>query len=187
MPPVSRPWGWKRERDLLFHLPLRYEDRTRLTPLNRVRVGLTVQVEGKVVHQEIRYGRRRMLLATLADDHGQIVLRFFRFFPSQQRMLKEGQHVRCYGEARFGPEGFELVHPQCQAFRAGEMLPLPESLSPVYPTTQGLAQATLQRLVNLAVQRLREWSARIDRSAAGPCPAARSEDSVADRSCTGRR
>jgi len=147
--------GLERERDLLFHLPLRYEDRTRLTPLNRVRVGLTVQVEGKVVHQEIRYGRRRMLLATLADDHGQIVLRFFRFFPSQQRMLKEGQHVRCYGEARFGPEGFELVHPQCQAFRAGEMLPLPESLSPVYPTTQGLGQATLQRLVNLAVQRLR--------------------------------
>ncbi len=147
--------GLERERDLLFHLPLRYEDRTRLTPLNRVRIGATVQVEGQVIHQEIRFGRRRMLLATLADDHGQIVLRFFRFFPSQQRLLREGQHLRCYGEARFGPEGFELIHPQCQAFGAGQALPLPDSLSPVYPTTQGLAQATLQRLIAGVVQRLR--------------------------------
>jgi len=146
--------GIEREIDLLFHLPLRYEDRTRITALNRVRPGVTVQVEGQVVHQEIRFGRRRMLLATLADPTGQILLRYFRFYPSQQRQLREGQHLRCFGEARFGPEGFELVHPQCQSYRPDRPLSLPESLTPVYPTTQGVGQATLQRLVRETVERL---------------------------------
>jgi len=146
--------GIEREIDLLFHLPLRYEDRTRITPLNRVRPGVTVQVEGQVVHQEIRFGRGRMLLATLADQTGQILLRYFRFYPSQQRQLREGQHLRCFGEARFGPEGFELVHPQCQSFRPDRPLELPESLSPVYPITQGIGQANLQRLIRGALERL---------------------------------
>jgi len=148
--------GIIREIDLLFHLPLRYEDRTRLTPLNRVRPGNLVQVEGRVAHQEIRQTRRRMLLVTLADEFGQITLRFFRFFPSQQRMLREGARVRCYGEARFGSEGFELVHPNCLALGADGGPALPQSLSPVYPITQGLAQATLGRLIADAVERLRE-------------------------------
>ena len=146
--------GLTREIDLLFHLPLRYEDRTRITPLNRVRPGVVVQVEGRIVHQEIRQTRRRMLLATLADDTGQIMLRLFRFFPSQLRQLREGAHIRCYGEARFGPEGFELVHPHCLSVNADGSPPLPESLSPVYPTTQGLAQATLAGLIADTVGRL---------------------------------
>jgi ATP-dependent DNA helicase RecG len=148
--------GLVREIDLLFHLPLRYEDRTRITPLNRVRPGTTVQVQGRIVHQEIRQTRRRMLLATLADDSGQITLRFFRFFPSQQRMLREGARLRCFGEARFGPEGFELVHPQCQTLSGPQAPPLPTSLSPVYPTTHGLAQATLGRLIGDVLERLRQ-------------------------------
>ncbi|MBB6088416.1 ATP-dependent DNA helicase RecG [Wenzhouxiangella marina] len=159
--------GIERELDLLFHLPLRYEDRTRITPLNRVRNGVTVQVEGQVVHQEIRFGRRRMLLATLADDSGQIILRFFRFYPSQQRLLKEGQYLRCFGEARFGPEGFELIHPQCQAFQPDRPLELPESLTPVYPTTQGLGQATLQRLVGDTVARLERAELSLEDPLAG--------------------
>lgn len=146
--------GIEREIDLLFHLPLRYEDRTRITPLNRVRPGVIVQVEGQIVHQEIRFGRGRMLLATLADETGQIMLRYFRFYPSQQRQLREGQHLRCFGEARFGPQGFELVHPQCQSFRPDRPLDLPDSLTPVYPTTQGIGQANLQRLIREAVDRL---------------------------------
>jgi ATP-dependent DNA helicase RecG len=146
--------GIEREIDLLFHLPLRYEDRTRITPLNRVRPGVMVQVEGQVVHQEIRVGRRRMMLATLADPSGQILLRYFRFYPSQQRQLREGQYLRCFGEARFGPEGFELVHPQCQSYQPDRPLSLPESLTPVYPMTQGVGQATMQRLVRESVERL---------------------------------
>ena len=146
--------GIEREIDLLFHLPRHYEDRTRITALNQVRAGVTVQVEGQVIHQEIRFGRSRTLVATLADDTGQIVLRFFRFYPSQQRQLKEGQHLRCFGEARFGPEGFELVHPQCQSFRPDRPLTLPQSLTPVYPATQGVGQPTLQRLIADALARL---------------------------------
>jgi ATP-dependent DNA helicase RecG len=146
--------GIEREIDLLFHLPLRYEDRTRITPLNRVRPGVMVQVEGQVVHQEIRVGRRRMMLATLADPGGLILLRYFRFYPSQQRQLREGQYLRCFGEARFGPEGFELVHPQCQSYQPDRPLSLPESLTPVYPMTQGVGQATMQRLVRESVERL---------------------------------
>ena len=147
--------GLFRELDLLFHLPLRYEDRTRLLALNQVRPGTMAQVEGRIVHQEIRQTRRRMLLATLADDNGQITLRLFRFFPSQQRLLREGARLRCFGEVRFGPEGFEMVHPECTPLGAGPPPPLPESLSPVYPTTQGLAQATLARLIADTVARLR--------------------------------
>jgi ATP-dependent DNA helicase RecG len=148
--------GLSRELDLLFHLPLRYEDRTRLQALNQVRPGTTAQVEGRIVHQEIRQGRRRMMLATLADDSGQIALRLFRFFPSQQRLLREGARLRCFGEVRFGPEGFEMIHPECTALGTGPAPPLPKSLSPVYPTTQGLAQATLARLIGQTVQRLRD-------------------------------
>ncbi len=159
--------GIVREIDLLFHLPLRYEDRTRLTPLNRVRPGTIVQVEGRIVRQEIRQARRRMLLATLADDFSQITLRLFQFFPSQQRMLREGARVRCYGEARFGPEGFELIHPHCLAVGSDGGPALPQSLSPVYPTTQGLAQATLGRVIADAVERLRQGQIRL----ADPLPA----------------
>ncbi|TVQ40811.1 MAG: ATP-dependent DNA helicase RecG [Wenzhouxiangella sp.] len=154
--------GLERELDLLFHLPLRYEDRTRITPMNRVRPNTTVQVQGRIVHQEIRQARSRMLLATLADDSGQVVLRFFRFFPSQLRQLREGARVRCFGEARFGPNGFELAHPQVVSLGRDGGPPLPESLTPVYPTTQGLGQANLARLVGLAVERLRQGLVRLD-------------------------
>ncbi len=153
--------GLECELDLLFHLPLRYEDRTRITPLNQVRPNTTVQVQGRIVHQEIRYGRSRMLLATLADDSGQVMLRLFRFFPSQLRQLKEGARVRCFGEARFGPGGFELIHPQVTSLGRDNGPPLPESLTPVYPTTQGLAQANLARLVGLVVTRLSQGSIRL--------------------------
>ena len=150
------------ELDLLFHLPLRYEDRTRLTPLNQVRPNTTVQVQGRIVHQEIRQLRSRMLLATLADETGQVVLRLFRFFPSQLRQLREGARVRCFGEARFGPSGFELVHPQIVSLSQDGGPPLPQSLTPVYPTTQGLGQANLARLVGLAVERLRQGRIRLE-------------------------
>ncbi|TVS11061.1 MAG: ATP-dependent DNA helicase RecG [Wenzhouxiangella sp.] len=146
--------GLVRESDLLFHLPLRFEDRTRITPLNRVRPGNTAQVEGRIVHQAIRYGRTRMLLATLADETGQLALRFFRFYPSQLKLLAEGRRLRCYGEVRAGPGGLEMAHPQCQALGENESPPLPESLTPVYPTTQGVGQATIARLVAEALDRL---------------------------------
>jgi ATP-dependent DNA helicase RecG len=142
------------ETDLLFHRPIRYEDRTRLTPMNRVRPETRVQVEGRVMHQEVVQRRRRMLLVTLADDSGQITLRYFRFYPSQLRMFRVGNRIRCYGEVRFGPEGFEMAHPECRVIAAKSPEPLPEHLTPVYPVTQGLARATLTRLIDGAVERV---------------------------------
>ncbi|HLR87905.1 MAG TPA: OB-fold nucleic acid binding domain-containing protein, partial [Wenzhouxiangella sp.] len=95
--------GIVRELDLLFHLPLRYEDRTRIVALGRVLPDTRVQVQGRVIHQDVVQRRRRMLVVTLADDTGQLTLRFFRFYPSQQRLLAEGNVVRCFGEVRAGP------------------------------------------------------------------------------------
>ena len=142
------------EIDLLFHRPLRYEDRTRITPMNRVRPETRVQIEGRVMHQEVVQRRRRMLLVTLADDTGQVTLRYFRFYPSQRRMFQVGNCIRCFGEVRFGPEGFEMAHPECQVLGQHSAAPLPQHLTPIYPVTQGLAQATLARLISATVERL---------------------------------
>ena len=153
--------GITRELDLLFHRPLRYEDRTRIVPLGRVRPETRVQVEGRVVHQEVVQRRRRMLLVTLADDTGQLTLRFFRFFPSQLRMYREGNRVRCFGDVRFGPQGFEMAHPQAQVLDKGEPPPLPKHLTAIYPVTQGLAQATLAKIIDAAVDRLLNGEIRL--------------------------
>ena len=154
--------GLARESDLLFHMPLRFEDRTRITPLNRVRPGTTALVEGRIVHQAIRYGRTRMLTATLADDSGQLSLRLFRFFPSQLKLLAEGRRLRCYGEVRLAPGGLEMAHPQCEPLGQDESPPLPDSLTPVYPTTQGVSQAVMSRLIQQALDRLRGGELTLD-------------------------
>ncbi|MFN2333888.1 MAG: ATP-dependent DNA helicase RecG [Wenzhouxiangellaceae bacterium] len=148
-----RTLGVNDEHNLLFHLPLRYEDRTRLTPISRLRPSLTALVEGRVCHQETRQGGRRSLLVVIEDDTGQVVLRFFNFYPSQQRQFAIGNRLRCFGEVRFGPEGFEMAHPQCQNLRAGHEPPLSSHLSPIYPTTAGLGQQRLAALIQDAVQR----------------------------------
>ena len=141
------------ETGLLLHRPLRYEDRTRITPINHIRPSTTAQIQGRVTHQEVRQGRRRSLLVVLEDDNGQLVLRFFNFYPSQRRQFAVGNRLRCFGEVRFGPEGFEMAHPQCRIVRKGAEPPLPDHLSPVYPTTAGLGQQRLSTMVLDAVQR----------------------------------
>ncbi len=146
--------GITRELDLLLHRPLRYEDRTRIVPMGRVRPETRVQVEGRVVHQEIVQRRRRMMLVTLADDSGQLTLRFFRFYPSQRNMYREGNRVRCFGDVRFGPAGFEMAHPQSQVLGKAKSPPLPKHLTAIYPVTQGLAQATLAKIIDGALERL---------------------------------
>ena len=146
--------GLHTPHDLLFHLPLRYEDRTHITPLNQLRPGQVVQVEGRVVSQTIRQARTRILIATLTDDQALLQLRFFRFFPNQQRMLSEGARLRCFGEVRLGSGGYEMIHPQCVALGQGAGPALPDALTPVYPVTQGVSQALMARLVATAVQRL---------------------------------
>ncbi|MCA1780378.1 MAG: ATP-dependent DNA helicase RecG [Xanthomonadaceae bacterium] len=162
-----RTLGVNDEHNLLFHLPLRYEDRTRLTPISRLRPSLTALVEGRVCHQETRQGGRRSLLVVIEDDTGQVVLRFFNFYPSQQRQFAIGNRLRCFGEVRFGPEGFEMAHPQCQNLRAGhEPIHRPDPGADLEGLINGLHPAVrrlaLEELIahHLALARLNRARAR---------------------------
>jgi ATP-dependent DNA helicase RecG len=138
--------GLTRDIDLALHLPLRYEDETRLTPIGALRDGDTAQVEGTVRDSRVQFRPRRQLVVRLADDAGdELVLRFLHFYPSHQKTLSEGQRVRVRGDARGGFFGLEMIHP---AFRAVDAAtPLAASLTPVYPTSAALPQAYLRKAV----------------------------------------
>jgi ATP-dependent DNA helicase RecG len=144
--------GIAREQDLVLHLPLRYEDQTHLCPLSALKPGQAWQVEGVVANTEIQYRGRRQLVCLLEDgaDRGaQLVLRFFHFYPNQQKALAQGKRVRAFGEVRDGHFGLEMVHPSFHIVVPGT--PLPDRLTPVYPTTAGLSQDALRKLVRRAL------------------------------------
>jgi ATP-dependent DNA helicase RecG len=138
--------------DLVLHLPLRYEDETQLQRIVDLKPGTGVQVEGEIVHSEIVYRPRRTLLCQLQDDSGILHLRFLHFYPSQQKQLAVGKRIRALGEARLGYFGMEMVHPKCRA--VGADTPLKRALTPVYPTTAGLPQATLSKNIQSALEEL---------------------------------
>ncbi len=137
------------EADLLVHLPLRYEDETRLTPVARAFGGEPVQVEVVVISNEIQFRPRRQMIVRAADDSGEITLRFFSFYPSQQGALSEGARIRAFGEVRGGFFGAEMVHPRFRKIADDEALPA--ELTPIYPTTAGLANSALQKLIARAL------------------------------------
>jgi ATP-dependent DNA helicase RecG len=134
---------------LLLHLPLRYIDETRITVIRDLRQGDDVQCEGEIVHAEVTYKPRKALIARLEDASGQLTLRFLHFYPSQIAQLTVGRKLRVYGEIRHGFFGYEMVHPQCKA--VGEKTEVAETLTPVYPTTAGLTQATIRKAIALAL------------------------------------
>lgn len=136
-------------QDLLFHLPIRYEDRTRISCIGEVRLGQSVVIEGTIISANIAFGRRRSLLCALKDDTGLISLRFFHFSKAQQANLAVGTRVRCFGEVRRGAAGYEIYHPEYSLADAGTSLSA--TLTPVYPTTEGLGQARIRRLVEQAL------------------------------------
>ena len=146
--------GIRREPDLVLHLPIRYEDETRITPIASARSGETVQVEGVVARQEIVARPRRTLVVDLRDDTGTIALRFFHFYGSQLRQFANGNRVRALGEARGGLFGIEMVHPRYRPVGEGE--PLPTALTPVYPTVSGLGQVRLRAAILRALRTL-DW------------------------------
>ncbi|WP_298604047.1 ATP-dependent DNA helicase RecG [Zoogloea sp.] len=131
--------------DLILHLPLRYEDETRLTMLADVRPGVPAQCEVEVLSCEVTPPPRRQLVARARDASGEVMLRFVHFYPQQQKQLAVGSRLRIFGELRDGFFGAEMIHPRLKPVAAGE--PLPESLTPVYPTTAGLAQSALRKLI----------------------------------------
>ena len=143
--------GLRTDADLILHLPLRYEDETRLTALADALPGVPAQFEVEVVASEIAYRPRRQLVSRVRDDSGTAVLRFLNFYPSQQKALQPGARLRVFGEIRGGFFGEEFIHPRFRVLHGDE--PLPDRLTPVYPTTAGLSQAVLRRLIGQALQR----------------------------------
>src|SRR5437868_11096897 len=143
--------GVAREQDLVLHLPLRYEDHTHLCPLAALKAGQAWQIEGTIANTEIQYRPRRQLVCLVEEGEAQLVLRFFHFYPSQQKALAPGKRVRAFGDVREGHFGLEIVHPSFQVVEPGA--PLPDRLTPVYPTTAGLSQDVLRKLVRRALVR----------------------------------
>jgi ATP-dependent DNA helicase RecG len=153
--------GVNQLQDLLFVLPLRYEDRTRIVPVGALAAGMRVAAEGEVLLSEVTYRRRRQWLVRISDGTGFLTLRFFYFSAAQQRTLARGVRLRCFGELRRGPGGLEMIHPEYE-FITAKTPPLAENLTPIYPTTEGVAQGRLRALINQALQRLlteavRDW------------------------------
>ena len=144
--------GIHHRADLLLHLPLRYEDETHLAPIAAVQPGQTIQVQGTITHSEIAFRPRRTLICRLQDNSGELYLRFLNFYPSQQKQLAEGKQIRAIGEVRTGYYGLEMVHPKCRAVE--DDTPLQQSLTPVYPTTAGLSQTVLRKLIANALETL---------------------------------
>ncbi|QFT86725.1 ATP-dependent DNA helicase RecG [Halomonas sp. THAF12] len=146
--------------DLLFHLPLRYQDRTRITPVAGLRSGDEAVVEGEVMAADVVRGRRRSLLVRLRDGSGILSLRFFHFSPAQQQQFRPGARVRAFGEARAGATGLEIYHPEYRLI--GEGAPAVEDhLTPIYPTTEGLHQTRLRALIDQALARLAQAPAAL--------------------------
>jgi ATP-dependent DNA helicase RecG len=153
--------GVEQVQDLLFVLPARYEDRTHLEPLGSLIAGRRAVVEGEVQLTEVAYRRRRQLLCRIADGSGFLTLRFFYFSTQQQEGLARGARVRAFGEVRRGPLGLEMVHPEYRRIH-DESAPLEESLTPIYPTTEGVPQGRLRALIVQALNELdrnavRDW------------------------------
>ncbi|MGZ5184896.1 MAG: ATP-dependent DNA helicase RecG, partial [Caldimonas sp.] len=137
--------GLVRDIDLALHLPLRYEDETRIVPIAELHEGQTGQVQAVVTESRIQFRPRRQLVVTVKDERGDLVLRFLHFYPSQQKTFAAGRLVRVRGEARGGFFGLEMVHPSFKVVTADT--PLPTSLTPVYPSTVQLSQAVLRKAV----------------------------------------
>ncbi len=146
--------GISRIADLLFHLPQRYEDRTRVIAIGELVGGQRAVIEGEIELAQTVFRGRRMLLVHLSDGTGSILLRFFHFTKRQSEQLVRGVRMRCFGEVRAGRNGLEIVHPEYRVFGPGVAVPVEDRLTPVYPMTEGLKQGRLRNLIGQALNRL---------------------------------
>ncbi|MDX1607062.1 MAG: ATP-dependent DNA helicase RecG, partial [Candidatus Competibacterales bacterium] len=140
--------------DLLLHLPLRYQDRTRVTPIGALRSGLDAVVEGEIVLADVVRRRRAMLLCRLADHSGALLLRFFHFSAAQRAALVPGTRLRCFGEVRSGAGSLEMIHPEYRLSDDNPQAAVETHLTPIYPATEGLRQTGLRRLIERQLERL---------------------------------
>ena len=143
--------GIQNVQDLLFHLPMRYEDRTRITPISDVRPESFATIEGYVQHTEVQFGRRPILSVTLSDGTSKIMLKFFNFNAGMKNSLATGVRVKAFGEIKRGRYMAEIHHPEYQIIRNNQPLALAETLTPIYSTTEGLKQASLRKMTEQAL------------------------------------
>ncbi|MDK4806802.1 MAG: ATP-dependent DNA helicase RecG [Novosphingobium aromaticivorans] len=141
-------------QDLLLHLPLRYEDRTQLYPIADLLPGIYATVEGEVLNSNITFGGRRMMTCQISDGSGILTMRFFNFNAAMKNSLATGRRVLAYGEAKRGKYGAEMIHPEYRVQGDLSTPALQETLTPIYPTTEGIKQATLRKLTDQALELL---------------------------------
>ncbi|WP_042150524.1 MULTISPECIES: ATP-dependent DNA helicase RecG [unclassified Pseudoalteromonas] len=148
-------------QDMLFHLPMRYEDRTKIVPIYELQVHSHVSIQATIETSQVTFGKRRMFVVNVNDGTGRISLRFFNFTAAQTKSLAQGKTIRCFGEVRRGHSGFEMAHPEYKLVQMNDGYPQQESeqetLTPVYHTTEGLKQLSIRNLSDQAVSLLHKY------------------------------
>ena len=144
-------------QDLVFHLPFRYLDRTRITPIAQLAMNTNVVIQGNVLNTTVAFGKRRSLVVKLEDDTGVTTLRFYHFSAAQKNKLEQGVLLRCYGEPRIGASGIEFYHPEYDFIDPAKPVIEEESLTPVYGLTEGITQQRLRKLTEAAVKFLSQY------------------------------
>ena len=153
--------GLRNVEDLLFHLPIRYQDRTRLVPLHALSPKMACLVEGQITSSSLQRGRRVSLRVSISQNGASLGLRFMHFHAHQAKSFTNGRNVRCFGELRPGPQGLEMVHPEYVLF--DDVPPtLADQLTPIYPTTEGLSLTRMGQLIALAWQQLEQGTLILD-------------------------
>ena len=147
--------GIESVQDVLFHLPLRYQDRTRIVPVGSLRPGDQAVIDVEVEHAGVRFGKRRSLLVQVSDGTGSMMLRFFHFTTAQKNALTRGARLRCFGEVRNGPTHYELVHPEYERLGLDDDPDVEQALTPIYPTTEGMHQLSWRDLTDKALAQLK--------------------------------
>lgn len=148
--------GLHNQQDLLFHLPMRYLDRTRVTPLAKLQLNTTVMIQGAVLRSQITFGRKRSLVVQLEDETGVTCLRFYHFSAYQKDRLTPGTLLRCYGEPRLGSSGMEFYHPEYEVIDSAQPPPLEQTLTPVYGLTEGISQQRMRSAVAQVLAKIRQ-------------------------------
>ena len=137
--------------DAVFHLPYRYEDRTKVIPISEAPYEEPILIEGEIIKSTVVFRGRRMLITEIFDGTGRLTMRMFSFAMAQHNSLKEGLMIRCFGTIRHGPKGKEMIHPQYQVFPKEEPIKIEENLTPIYPSTTNLQQGRLRRIIQGAL------------------------------------
>jgi ATP-dependent DNA helicase RecG len=152
--------GISNQQQMLFHLPLRYEDRTRVSAIGSLQTGQRALIEVEILSVGVSFRRRgrngRVLLLKVADGSGMLTLRFFHFSAAQQALLQKGRWIRCFGEARRVMDSLEMIHPEFEIVDPQKPAPLEQVLTPVYPVTEGLHQARMRKLMGDLIARLEQ-------------------------------